>query len=428
MSRTRSRHDALLQGMTRRGFVRTLATAGGLTLGMPVRGLWAAKRPSGTPRVAAIITEYRGYSHAWVILGRFLEGYALGFEPYWPRTRVVSMYVDQFHAADLSRPMAAWKNIPVKSSIADALIDAETGKLMVDGVLIIGEHGNYPHNEKGQHMYPRRRFFEETVNAFRKAGETAPVFNDKHIGYAWEDAKWMYDQSRALDFPFMAGSSLPTTWRKPELELSVGVELEEALAIGYGGLEAYGFHALETLQCMTERRKGGETGVKSVTCLEGDAVWQAAEAGRWSRKLLDAALSRAENVKPGRPEDNCQKPEIMLIEYGDGLKASVVHLDGHSANFGFAAKVRNRDESLSTLFWLQEPEFGHFSYLTHNIESMFLTGVPTYPVERTLLTTGVLDAVMTSRFEKHRKIDTPWLAEIRYQPSTQLVRRGSFRV
>ena len=388
----------------------------------------AARRPSGKPRIAAIITEYRGYSHAEVILGRFLEGHTLGFEPYWPRTDVVSMYVDQFPKSDLARPMAAWKNIPIAPTIAEALLDAKSGKLAVDGVLIIGEHGDYPHNEKGQHMYPRRRFFEETVNAFRKAGDSAPVFNDKHLGYAWKDAKWMVDQSRELSFAFMAGSSLPTTWRKPELELPVGIEIEEALAIGYGGIEAYGFHTLETLQCMTERRKGGETGVKAVTCLEGEAVWQAAAAGKWSRSLLDAALDRAEKRKPGRPEDNCKKPEVMLIEYTDGLRASVVHLDGHSSNFAFAAKVKGHDAPLATLFWLQEPHFGHFSYLTHNIESMFLSGEATYPVERTLLTTGILDAVMTSRFEKHRRIETTWMEAVAYQPSTRLVRRGSFRV
>ena len=158
--------------------------------------------------------------------------------------------------------MAAQYGVQIKPTIEQALT-LDTGKLAVDGVLIIGEHGDYPYNDKGQHMYPRRQFMEETIHAFQKTGSTAPVFNDKHLGFAWRDAKWMYDQSRHMNFPLMAGSSLPTTWRRPELEIPLDTELEEAVAIGYGGMEAYGFHALETLQCMVERRRGGESGVRS---------------------------------------------------------------------------------------------------------------------------------------------------------------------
>ena len=62
----------------------------------------------------------------------------------------------------------------------------------------------------------------------------------------------------------MAGSSLPVSWRRPELELTLDAPIEDALVAAYGPIEVYGFHALETLQTMVERRKGGETGVKAV--------------------------------------------------------------------------------------------------------------------------------------------------------------------
>jgi hypothetical protein len=421
-------NDRFDHGINRRQLIRRAAAAMG-AFAVPslcrTPSATAARQSGGKPRVAAIITHYRGYSHADVILGRFVKGYTLGAEGFWPRTKVVSMYVDQFPPSDLSRGMAAGYDIQIKPAIEQALT-LGGDELAVDGVLIIGEHGDYPHNEKGQHMYPRRRFFEETVNTFRKTGGTAPVFNDKHLGFAWEDAKWMYDTARRMQFPLMAGSSLPTTWRKPDIELPLDVELEEAVAIGYGGIEAYGFHALETLQCMIERRRGGEAGVTAVTCLEGDSVWEAGRRGRWSRELLDAALSRVDQKQPGRPEANCANPATYLIEHTDGFRSSVLMLDGHSSSFAFAAKIKGQPSPVSTQFWLQEPDFGHFAYLTHNIESMFLSGKETYPPERTLLTTGVLDAVMTSRFEQHQRIETPWMSGLSYRPGSQSVRFARF--
>ena len=373
-----------------------------------------------------ITTEYRGFSHADVIATRFIQGYILSTtETYWPRTQVVSIYHDQMPVNDMTPGFAAHAGAKIVPSIQDA-ITLGTGKIAVDGVLILGEHGDYPRNEKGQHMYPRRRFFEETVNVFDAFGATVPVFNDKGLGFAWDDAKWMYDKARSMKFPLMAGSSLPTTWRRPELDVPIGVKFNECLAIGYGDLEAYGFHALETLQCMVERRVGGETGVKSVTCLEGEAVWTAAAAGLWSRSLLDAVLACVEKKKTGLPEKRVANPQIALIEYVDGLRASMIMLNGFSSAFGFAGRIHDQSQPVAAHFYLQEPGFGHFSYLTHNLETMYITGKETYPPERTLLTTGILDSVMTSRFENHRRIETPWLAEVKYQVGPETGRRGKF--
>jgi len=220
---------------------------------------------------------------------------------------------------------------------------------------------------------------------------------------------------------------LVTCWRRPELKFDVGVEIEEAVVVGYGGVEAYGFHALETLQCMVERRKGGETGVRRVQLLEGDAVWKAGRDGRYGRALLDAPLKALSKKKTtGTVEENCRHPYVFLIEYNNGLRAAVFVLSGHSAGFSGAFKIRGKAEPATTEFWLQEPGFGHFHFLVHNISEMFLTGEPTYPVERTLLTTGILSRGMDSRFEKGRVIETPELA-VRYRPSKKVPRRGGDR-
>ena len=85
---------------------------------------------------------------------------------------------------------------------------------------------------------------------------------------------------------------------------TTGGPLEEALVLSYGGLEAYGYHGLEALQSMIERRPGGETGLKSVRCIEGSAeVWAAAEQdGLWSPELAAAAAAADRAGRGGAAE------------------------------------------------------------------------------------------------------------------------------
>ena len=194
-------------------------------------------------KIAAVVTEYRRWSHADVILRNLLDGYSPD-QKSRPDMELVSLYTDQVPKTDLSRELAKKHGFKICDTIAEALT-LGTNKLAVDGVISIGEHGDYKLNEKGQHLYPRRRFFEEIAKVFEKTGQSAPVFNDKHLAATWEDAKWMYDRARKLLVPFLAGSSIPTAWRRPKLVIPKGSELLGAIQIGYAGFEAYGFHALE---------------------------------------------------------------------------------------------------------------------------------------------------------------------------------------
>jgi len=365
------------------------------------------------PKIAAIVTEYRLNSHADVIVTKFLEGCDMPDGGRWePQVDIASLYTDQVPANDMSREMAKKHNVPLFDTIHGALT-LGTDKLAVDGVLLIGEHGNYPYNEKGQHLYPRRRLFEETVKTFDDCGRVVPVFSDKHLSYSWDNAKWMYDTAKKMKIPFMAGSSLPVTWRRPPLELPLNCELEDALAVGYADVEAYGFHALETLQCMIERRQGGESGVKAVQCLMGDDVWKAGDDGRWSWDLLKAALSTDPKSKPGDVRANVKEPIAFMMEHRDGFRSCVLMLNGQTSEFLFAGKVKG--QILATDFWLQEGRpYAHFARLDDAIQKMFLTGKPTYPVERTLLTTGVLAFIMESKFQGGKRLETPELA-VRYR-------------
>ena len=387
-----------------------------LGLGVTGRLLGAAGDDKRLP-VAAVVTEYDTNSHADVIVGKILEGYEQDGGP-GPQLKLVSLCTDQVPSGDLSRGLAEEHGFHLVDSIDEA-ITLGTNENQVAGVLSIGEHGNYPLTPvTRQRMYPRRRFFDAITQSFRRTGRAVPVFSDKHLSYRWADAKHMVDVAANMNFPLMAGSSLPVTWREPELTLPLGCQIEEAMAVGYGGLEAYGFHALETLQCMVERRQGGETGVSSVQAVQGEAIWKTQSSGRWSRELLSAALASQPDVVPGELRQHLSDhASFYLLKYRDGLQATVAMANGVAKHFGFAAKLRGRREPVAAWFRLQDAKpYGHFGFLLNAIEHMIHTGQAAYPVERTLVTTGVLDAAMHSLAEGGVLKTTPEL-DVRYQPT-----------
>jgi hypothetical protein len=361
-------------------------------------------------RVAAIITMYtqdHGFvSHAAVIVGRLLDGYSPNGVFTEPRTRLVSMYTAQTPPNDLSRGLAEKHGFKIYPTIKDAMT-LGGDDLAVDAVCFIGEHGNYPYNDRGQHLYPRYELMEPIVEVFRRTRKTVPVFSDKHFSYSVAKAKQMYAWSRELNYSLMAGSSIPVTMRSPALEVPYAAEIDNAVALGYGELDAYGFHTLEALQCMVERRKGGETGIRAVEWIEGNAVWQWRDGnGRWSIPLLAAALARYPSLKPGRLEDNVKQPAVFVLEYLDGMRAAAYMLEGQVNAWSFAAKMKDTTEPVSTYFEQGDQKgsrpFPHFDGLAHCMEELFVTGKPLYPVERTLLTTCTLAMLFESRAWKKR--------------------------
>jgi hypothetical protein len=363
------------------------------------------------PRVAVITTVWRHNSHADVLGSRLVQGYTLDSQGDLPKLKLVSAYVDQFPDNDMSRSLAREHGFTIYDSVASALT-LGTDKLSVDGVLLICEHGDYPKSETGSIQYPKRRLFGEIIKVFEKAGRVVPVFSDKHLEDDWNDIAWFYGEAQRLKIPLMAGSSLPTTWRHPQADVERDQPLREIVAIGYGPLDAYGFHALEMVQCLAERRKGGETGIKTVRYLTGNAVWQAAEEKLFDRSLLDAAVARfREKPLPAgtKIEDVAKNPSLFVIDHADGLRASIFMADRFVDDFTVAWRYAD-GHSESTCFWLQDGRpYMHFSYLLKGVEQMTRTGQPTWPVERALLTSGLLDAALQSHHKSGAIIDTPYL-------------------
>lgn len=398
-----------LRMMSRRDWIASVAAAYGV---VSQRVNAAPVKSVETKSIAAVVSIYEPKTHADVLIGKILEGWKQDGGA-GPALKLSSLYVDQFTDLDLSRKMAAKYNVPIFDSIEKA-VTVGTDRIPVDGVISIGEHGEYPINAKGQQLYPRRRFFKEITDTFQKYDRVVPVFNDKHPGPVWADAKWMYDRAREMKVPFMAGSSLPLTYRKPELNLPLGSEIEAAVGIGYSELDRYGFHALECFQCLVERRQGAESGVEWVQYLDGDAMWNVLDEGLVSPDLFNAALAAVPKVRQGDVRDD-PDAGLFLFRYNDGFLGALFMLQSVNRT-SVALKLKGQAKPVATQFEERtEPAHPHFAYLLKGIERMIHTGRPSYPVERTLLTTGILDRALTSRFQDGKKLDTPELA-IRYQP------------
>ena len=296
---------------------------------------------------------------------------------------------------------------------------------------------NYPRNDRGQTQYPRYEFFQQIVEVFRRSGRSAPVFNDKHLSWRWDWAKEMVDTARQMGFPFLAGSSLPVTWRIPAVDLPWGAEVQEGLCAGYGNVDSYDFHGLESLQCLVERRRGGESGVTAVQALRGGAVWDvlagwAHAENRELPQLLETCLSRSFTLTSPRPgyghvlPDLAQmkslehNPVMYRIEHDDGLKSTLLLLSGLVRDFTVAVRLKQQAEPLSTQMYLPGLNPGQtlpnfFSALASQIETMFLTGKAPYPVERTLLTTGIVAAAVDSLAQGQKRLETPHLKQVTYQ-------------
>ena len=373
-------------------------------VGVAVAATQAAQAQGSKKKIACLSSTYHVRSHSDNFITRFLEGYWIHERYYEPPFQVASLWMDQVHPGDIGARLSQAHGVKNSSSIADALT-LGTGKLAVDGVVLICEHGNYPHNEKNQQLYPRYEFFEQVVKVFKDSGRSCPVFTDKHLSYDWKKAKQMYDWSRELKFPLMAGSSVPVTFRRPAYDPPLGTEMESALSVGGGWIADGGiFHILETLQGFVERRKGGEVGVRSVQLLKEGEVWKAAQEGLWRRDLLDAALARGEKPK------SAKKPEEMravlgLVEYRDGFKAAVIALNEVSEYLA-AVKPKGKDPE-GVLCYIPIENSNNFSMLVHGITQMFATGKPSHPVERTLLVSGALSALMESGYQGGKRIETP---------------------
>jgi hypothetical protein len=255
-----------------------------------------------------------------------------------------------------------------------------------------------------------------------------PVFNDKHLSTDWSQCQEMVDDSRRLNFPFLAGSSLPVTRRMPAIDMPLGANLKESVCVAYGSVDSYDIHALETAQCMSERRAGGEQGVKEVHALRGDNLWNRLRQDdcETTCKLIVSALTRSHNlpVETGYPTAALSMDWLQttmpdttgyIVEHNDGLRTTMLLTGIRDFNY---AGMLDDGSIVSTQMYLPMPTHGSttadfFNPLARHIETMMIEGKAPYPVERTLLTSGMVIGGVDSLFAGEKVIPTPHL-DIQY--------------
>lgn len=359
-------------------------------------------------KIALIANIYRNSAHADVIATKIFAGIPMDEGMVAPQIKIVSVWIDQIGDNDTGVRIAKMNGAEVYPTIAEALM-LGGDSLAVDAVLYIGEHGEYAYSRFGIKMYPRMNYLEQIFRVFDASNRSVPLFTDKHLAYSWLDSKWVYDRAEELKVPMMAGSSLPYCWRDPFLEHPIGTPIKDAVAVGYASLDSYGFHVAEILQCMVERRKGGETGVISVQGLQGDDVWKAIDSGAISKQLVDAACDTIKGRKEGSMRELVKDPNAVIVNYKDGTRGAIVMLTGY-VNQGWAYAADANGKTVATEFVLDHSmSYSHFSYLTLNIQKFFVTGKPQAPIERNLLTSGIIDMGIRSLAEGTVK-ETPFLA------------------
>ncbi|MBX3423235.1 MAG: hypothetical protein KF752_16885 [Pirellulaceae bacterium] len=406
--------------LNRRRFVHGIAAAGALSA-------LTAHAAGPRKKIAFLGTTVFTHSHAQHFLDRFAAGYMMGGHWRDPAAELAAVYIDQFSDRDIGRQRLEKYGLTQYSSIAEALTLGGS-KLAVDGVLIIGEHGDYPRNEKGQTRYPRYAWFKEMVRVFEDSGRSVPVFNDKHLSTEWDECVEMVEDSRRLGFPFYAGSSLPVTWRLPSIDMPFDVPLRESVCVAYGGVDSYDFHALETAQCMSERRRGGEVGISSVHAVRGEQLWDLLSQRDVTQQLFLSALSRSHNlpVETGYPTERLSfqwakrsLPDTIgyFIEHRDGFHTAIF-MTG-IRDFNYAGMRADNGQIIGCQMMLPMPgqsstTADFFNPLSYHVEQMIVHGKTIYPVERTLLTSGMVIGGVDSLHAGQVPIATPQM-QVVYQ-------------
>ena len=360
-------------------------------------------------KIAFLFEEFAPATPGQQLLDRFLIGYPRDGEFHDPRIPVVAAH------------LMLGVNAPELDDRADDydLTPAETVEAAVagaDAVVVVPRRPGGLANER----------FVELALQQAPAGGACFVYGAlcNRLARGQEFAR----VARERNLELRSGASLSLTWRLPPVELPWETPLADALVVAQGPFPGAEMQALDALAPVIERRRGGESGVRRVYYLEGEAVWRAGDRGLWSWPLLAAALSRSDSpqgdsVLDGRTQDLvglgqvpklARQPRALALEHEDGLRTTVLTLDGVVADFNFAVRAVDGAVVSAQLFRAPPPGEQHFSLLAAALEDWFRGGPPGWPLERGLLIAGLLETFAQPAARDPRGVATPDL-RIKYR-------------
>ena len=366
------------------------------------------KTGQSRPRIACLVS-YWGLptSHADWIVNKLLDGYWWKGAYTLSQVDVVSVYINQLDTSLLGQKVCKAKNIPIFKTVGEA-VTLGGKELAVDGVVIVCEHGNYPTDLKGHWLLPRWWIYQQVIRVFEQSQRSVPIFNDKHLSYNWDDAKWMFDKSRELNFPLTGGSSIPIYYRTPEIDLAPDTPLKNGLVIGDMADEGAAFHCIDVLQSFMDRRKGGETGVKSVQSIRGPEAWKWVEANPWAHNSLEAVRKKFD-LPAGHFQQDMQtnqrrtQSNLCIVKYNDGTEAASI--SGSDVGWTFAGDIEGqKDPTIVSMLGFPGPisQFHAGNAHEHWLIEMMLTRKEPFNAERLLVSTGIVNYYMDSNWQDGR--------------------------
>jgi len=241
--------------------------------------------------------------------------------------------------------------------------------------------------------------------ALERAPAGAACFVHGVLSNSLASAREALRMAASRNISILAGTSLAVTWRLPDVDLVPGTSLREALIVVQGSSPGAELQALDGLLPILEKRRGGESGVNRIRFIEGGELWRAANQGLWSQPLLAAALSRShtpqgDSMADGRTQDIhglglvprlARNPRGWLLEHRDGLRSTILVLDGVVTDYNFAIQAADGTMLSAQLFRAPPPMEQHYSRLAAAMEDLFTGKAAPWKIERNLLTAALIE-------------------------------------
>ncbi|MBI5800298.1 MAG: hypothetical protein HZA92_06160 [Verrucomicrobia bacterium] len=358
-------------------------------------------------QIAFVLEDFALQSPAQQLLDRFLLGYrrAGAFH------KLDGLRVTAARAGDFLSPSAALLQMRANKAGLQ-LTDLPTALRDADAIVIVPRANSVAPVEA------------QLTAALTHAKRGASCFVFGALAANLAAARTFAALAAARQVTLASGTVLPTTWRLPQIDLPPQARVDEALIVVQGASPLAELHALDGLLPVLERRAGGERGVRQVKFLSGRELWRAGDRREWSWPLLSAALSRSDSpqgdaILDGRTQDLvglglvpklATNPRGWLLEHTDGVRTTLLVLDGVVADFNFAVRLADGSNLSAQLFRAPVPGQEHYSQLAAALEDFFRTGTPPWPAQCSLLTAGLLDACRQTAAQPSVWLRTPELS------------------